>query len=255
MEIAFALFETSVNVLESALFLDIDGTLADIADSPADVKIDTGLLHLVERIHRTSGGAIALISGRSIHDVDRLFAPLRLAIAGQHGIERRDASGIVHTHAFATAPLREMAERVRKFAVGHPGVDIEEKGFTLAVHYRRAPDLGEQVRMLLEQMVAALDSTFRLQPGKMVLEVKPAGRDKGTAILEFMNEPPFHGRIPIFVGDDATDEYGFTVINRLGGHSIKVGPEPSVARWRLPDVDAARCWLAQLMRNTHTGQQ
>ncbi|MBI3140292.1 MAG: trehalose-phosphatase [Rhodocyclales bacterium] len=226
-----------------AFFLDIDGTLLDIAERPERVATDPWLLEAVRALHVAAGGALALISGRTVAGVDRLFAPLRLAVAGQHGAERRDAAGAWHYHGECAAQLEALRRCVTAWAAARPGLLVEDKGLSLAVHYRAAPQLADEVHHGLRECLERTGEGFRLQPGKMVLELKPAGRDKGVAIREFMDEPPFAGRVPVFVGDDATDEHGFAVVNDLGGCSVKVGPGPSAAGWRLPDVAAVRAWL------------
>ena len=226
-----------------AFFLDIDGTLLDIAQHPNEVAVDTGLRSLLLRLEVASAGAMALISGRSITDIDRLFAPLRFASAGQHGAERRDARGRTHRRTSPDARLSGARARLRELAAGNPGLVLEDKGFSLALHYRMAPQLGGEARRTLRELVAGLGGEFDLQEGKMVLEIKPSGRDKGSAIAEFMQEEPFRGKNPVFLGDDLTDEFGFALVNRLGGHSIKIGTGASCAPWRLADATAVREWL------------
>jgi trehalose 6-phosphate phosphatase len=228
----------------AALFLDIDGTLVQLAARPEAVRIDRGLRALLERLRRRTQGAVALISGRSIADVDALFAPARFAIAGQHGAERRSSDGSMHFHAPLPARLRKAARRLRRVAAAHAGLLLEEKGSSLALHYRADPSLAPLAEREMRSAVVALGDDFELQSGKLVFEVKPSGKDKGTAIDEFMAEPPFAGRRPVFVGDDLTDELGFERVNRLGGDSVKVGPGPTRARWRLADADAVRRWLS-----------
>ena len=127
-----------------------------------------------------------------------------------------------------------------------PELLVEDKGMSIAVHYRQAPQFAGEVRRMLGECLVQCGDTFRLQEGKMVVELKPAGQDKGTAIIEFMNEAPFRGRIPVFIGDDITDEHGFVAVNNLGGHSVKVGPGSSAARWRIPNVTAVRAWLEEI---------
>jgi len=229
-----------------AFFLDIDGTLVDIADTPGRVSVEPRLLDTVRRLHAAAGGALALISGRSVAGVDRLFAPLCLPIAGQHGAERRDAAGATHADSLCAAKFGALRRCVVAWAEGVPDVLLEDKGMSLAVHYRQAPHLRGAVQHALRECLERFGDEFRLQQGKMVLEVTPAGKDKGTAIMEFMQEAPFAGRIPVFVGDDSTDEYGFAVVGSLGGHSVKVGPGPPDARWRMPDVATVRRWLRAL---------
>lgn len=226
-----------------AFFLDVDGTLAHIAREPGAVTIEAAVLDAVGRLYRATGGALALITGRAIGDVDRLFAPLRLPAAGQHGIERRAASGVLERDAAVAEKLDAARAALGEFAAAHPGLTFEDKGETLALHYRRAPETRPLARRFVDAQLEALDSGFVLQPGKMVFEIRPGGKDKGTAIGAFMREPPFAGLTPVFIGDDKTDEDGFRVINRLGGHSIKVGNGSTAARWRLDDAGGVLAWL------------
>jgi trehalose 6-phosphate phosphatase len=228
-----------------AFFLDIDGTLLEHAERPDAVKVDGAMRRLLSDLNEGAGGALALISGRSVADIDGLFAPLVLPAAGQHGAERRDASGGMHRHAFDAAPLRRAAERIGAYAAAHPGLVFEDKGQNLALHYRLAPQLANEVGALMEEVAAGLGEAFELQRGKMVLEIRAGGRDKGSAIAEFMAEPPFRGRTAVFIGDDLTDEFGFGVVNELGGISVKVGEGPSRARWRIADAAAVRAWLVE----------
>lgn len=230
---------------DGAFFLDIDGTLLEHAATPDAVHVDAPVRTLLGALHAGTGGALALISGRALADVDALFAPLKLAVAGQHGVERRDAAGRMHLHADELQPLRRAAARIAAFAAAHEGLVFEDKGHNLALHYRRAPRLAGEARALIESLAAELGEGYELQAGKMVLELKPWGRDKGTAIEEYMAEAPFRGRTPVFVGDDLTDEFGFGVVNRLGGVSVKVGAGATIARWRLVDAPAVRAWLGQ----------
>jgi trehalose 6-phosphate phosphatase len=228
-----------------ALFLDIDGTLLDHAERPDAARPGAAEIQLLDGLRRAAQGALALISGRSVTDIDAMFAPLALPVAGQHGIERRDAQGGVHRHAFPSQVLRGVAARIGEFAARHVGLLFEDKGHNLALHYRLAPQLEGAAQAALGEAAAQLGAGFELLRGKMVVELKPSGRDKGSAIEDFMREAPFAGRRPVFVGDDQTDEFGFGVVNRLGGHAVKVGPGPTVARHRIADAAAVRAWLAQ----------
>jgi trehalose 6-phosphate phosphatase len=225
-----------------AFFLDVDGTLLGYADTPGDVRVDKALKQMLERLSVRAGGAMAVISGRSIAQIDLLFAPLRFPVAGQHGLERRDGHGTLRRYARASPRLQALKDRLIPVAARYPGIVLEDKGLTLAVHYRRAPRLGSYLHRLLRELVPE-GNDLVLQRGKMVLEIKPAGRDKGSTILDFMAEEPFCGRVPVFIGDDVTDEQGFQAVNTLGGHSVKVGPGRTAARWRFPDVRAVRAWL------------
>jgi len=226
-----------------AIFLDIDGTLLEHVERPDAVRADAALGKLLIELHEATGGALALISGRPIAELDVLFAPLHLAVAGQHGIERRGPDRIVRRHTFPLEPLRRATRQLGEFAARHAGLLLEDKGHSLALHFRLAPELAGAAREAVASALATLGPEFEMQAGKLVLEIKPGGRDKGTAIEAFMAEMPFAGRLPVFIGDDMSDEYGFANVNRLGGHSIKVGPGPSIALWRLGDAAAVRKWL------------
>jgi trehalose 6-phosphate phosphatase len=230
-----------------AVFLDIDGTLLDLAPAPDAVHVDPALATLLPKVRRALGGALALITGRAITDVDRLFPGLRMPVAGQHGCERRDALGGLHLHAPATETLARLRTLFTDFARTQEGLLLEDKGSTLAVHFRKAPHLAAHVHKTLHETVARHGTrAYRLQPGKMLLELRPDDRDKGTAISDFMAEKPFKGRCPVFIGDDVTDEHGFKLINSIGGWSVKVGRGATSARYRLPDVAAVRAWLGAI---------
>lgn len=228
---------------EWAYFLDVDGTLIEFADSPGAVHVDDALLGLVARLHHACGGALALVSGRTLLDLEQRLGSVRIPLAGQHGLERRDAAGRRHVHAPPVLLKRELRQRLDALVAHHPGLLLEDKGLTLALHYRKAPQLAAWLHRLLGEWVAQSADLY-LQKGKRVLEIKPAGFDKGSAIAEFMAEAPFHGRVPVFIGDDVTDEHGFARVNLLGGHSIKVGAGKTAAGYRLADVTAVRAWLA-----------
>lgn len=230
-----------------AFFLDIDGTLVDIVDTPGGVHVDRALQQLIVDLHAAAAGAVALISGRSIVDIDRLFPMVLLPAAGQHGVERRDSLGRVSYHAFPSQRLEWAYKWLTKEVEQHPGLLLEHKGLSVAVHYRRAQHLADYVHDVAHSLLPRLGARFCLQTGKCVVELKPAGKDKGVAILEFMQEEPFRGRTPVFLGDDATDEFGFAVMNRLQGHSVKVGPGPTVAEFRLRDVKLVRAWLERAL--------
>lgn len=226
-----------------AYFLDVDGTLIELAANPGAVRVDDALLGLVARLHHACGGALALISGRSLADLERLLGSVRIPLAGQHGLERRDAQGRLHTHATPQAVKRGLRQRLDALVARHPGLLLEDKGLTLALHYRQAPQLAAWLHRQLTDWVAANEG-LQLQKGKRVLEIKPAGFDKGSAIAEFMAESPFHGRRPVFIGDDVTDEHGFARVNLLDGLTVKVGAGKTAARHRLAAATAVRSWLA-----------
>jgi trehalose 6-phosphate synthase len=226
-----------------AYFLDIDGTLVEFADHPSRVTLNRAVLQLVDTLHRSSGGALALITGRSINDVDRLFPGSRLPAAGLHGLERRAADGSLRRHAERTHALDLARRRLDTVIRSHPALVIEDKGLSLALHCRRAPQLAGLAERVMRSLQKSLGDRYCLQHGKRVVELAPAGRDKGAAIAAFMREDPFRGRTPFFIGDDVTDEYGFATVNRMGGCAVKVGRGRTVAGWRFPDVRAVRSWL------------
>jgi trehalose 6-phosphate phosphatase len=228
--------------VDCALFLDIDGTLAEIANTPDAVRIEEEIAATLPRLLRELKGALALVTGRAITSADLLFPGLALPIAGQHGCERRDAAGAIHLHAANKKTQGKLRKLLNGLAKRHPHLLLEDKGAALALHYRRIPELESLVHEALLRELEE-DEGYELQPGKMLLEVRPEGRDKGTAIDDFMAEPPFAGRVPVFVGDDLTDEHGFAAVERLGGWTVKVGPGPTVARFRLADTTAVRYWL------------
>jgi trehalose 6-phosphate phosphatase len=233
-----------------AFFLDLDGTLLDFTDHPQQVAIDGGLLRLLKALASAAGGALAIISGRPAADIDRLLGEPRLCVAGQHGAERRDFSGTMHRHEVPLAALQEARRRFGLIAARHPALVLEDKGVNLALHFRSAPALRAEVQDAVRGLARELGGAFEVQLGKMVVELRPSGKDKGVAIAEFLEETPFRGRTPVFVGDDLTDEFGFALINRVGGHSVKVGEGESAARWRLPDAAAVRAWLAGFAART-----
>jgi len=229
------------------LFLDIDGTLLEHRDRPDDVVVDAALRTLIGRLSQSLDGAVALISGRSIEDVERLFAPLGIPIAGLHGVEHRDVDGVVQRHAMDEGALGSARAHLEQVAAQNPGLFFEDKGLSLALHYRKAPRSAPTAEAAIRAVARDLGIRFEIQPGKMVWEVKPSGYDKGTAIDEYLAEPPFLGRTPVFLGDDLTDEVGFELVNQQGGHSIKIGPGRTRAHWRLADARAVRGFLAALV--------
>ncbi len=217
-----------------------------IAETPGAVVVSRHLRAALERIAPRLGQAIAMISGRPIAELDRLFAPLKLPSAGLHGLERRDARGRLHRLGEA-AGLDALRGPLHDFAAANPGVLLEDKGRALALHYRGAPQLEARARRLVEDLTAERADRLRVLHGRMVVEIKPCLADKGAAIAAFMTEPPFAGRTPVFLGDDVTDEDGFRVVNELGGISIRIGDGAATsARYRLADVDTVLAWLADL---------
>ena len=223
-----------------ALFLDFDGTMVDIAAQPQAVHVPGPLIGVLQDLLRHLGGAMAVISGRPIVQIDEFLHPLQLAVAGVHGSERRGANGemhLLHTH-----PLDHVEAAARALAAANAGLLVENKRGSLALHYRQRPELEA---LCLDAMQRAVDESpgLTLLRGKMVAEAKPGGASKGRAIEEFLAEPPFSGRQPVFIGDDITDEVGFSTVQRLGGMGIKVGEGSTVAWHRLPDPATLRSEL------------
>ena len=233
--------------LDWAYFLDVDGTLIDIADTPDAVHVDDALLALIARLQCASGGAVALVSGRALSFLDHRLGALHLPLAGQHGLERRDASGRVWMHAAPPAARSAIKAALAPVLARHPGLLLEDKGLTLALHYRLAPQLAAYAHRLMARLAAAANAGLEVQRGRRVAEIKPAGVDKGAAVAAYLAEPPFARRRPVFIGDDLNDEHGFAEVNRLDGISIKVGKGASCARYRLADVAAVRRWLGEAL--------
>jgi trehalose 6-phosphate phosphatase len=223
-----------------ALFLDFDGTLVDIAPQPDAVIVPSGLIGTLTALNKYLGGALALISGRPIDQIDAYLDPLRLPAAGVHGAERRGADG--RMTLLSTHPLQVVEDAALSLAARYPQLRVENKRGSIALHYRQAPELEQEC---LQAMQAAVEDSpgLTLLRGKMVFEAKPGGASKGHAIEAFMQEPPFAGRSPVFVGDDFTDEVGFATVQRLQGLGVKVGEGASVAWQRLPSPAAFRYQL------------
>lgn len=204
-----------------ALFLDVDGTLLDLAATPDAVVVPDGLLSALVRAAKALGGALALVSGRAVADIDALFHPMQFPAAGIHGFELRPKSG----PPLRVAPLMTTAQRVTLTAVatGLDGVLVEDKAGAMAFHYRLAPDVREMLARRIEAVLGndGFDD-FDLRPGKMLWEVRRNGIDKGKAVEALMASPPFKGRVPVFVGDDETDLDGFAGARRLGGIALPV---------------------------------
>lgn len=231
-----------------ALFLDVDGTLIEFAQRPDAVELLPDIRQAIGRISDRLQGAVALVSGRPLEQLDQLFAPLELPAAGLHGHQLRDASGFVHgtgdDEASATW-LHAVHEQALRFAQNHPGVLVEDKGASLALHWRTAPDAGEEVKSFAQRHIRG-HARYRLQPGDHVVEFVPVGSDKGRAVHRLMQYLPFRGRLPVFIGDDLTDEFGFSAANGLHGWSVLVGErEPSEAVFALPDIRGVHGWLRE----------
>ncbi|MGO4326370.1 trehalose-phosphatase [Cupriavidus sp. 2TAF22] len=224
----------------TALFLDFDGTLADLAPRPDLVQVEPELVGTLRALHRHLDGALALVSGRPIAELDDFLKPLRLPAAGVHGAELRDAGGHRLREPDPGVPL--LLPPLQALVSAHPGLQLERKSVAVAVHYRAVPELEGLVRNFAATLAAGVPGVELLH-GKMVVEFKPAGVDKGGAIDTFMRGPPFARRTPLFAGDDITDEAGFAVVRRLGGVGVLVGQRPSAATVSVTGPAALRCWL------------
>jgi trehalose 6-phosphate phosphatase len=226
---------------ETALFLDLDGTLAPIAARPQDVRPDPRRTSLLERLAQRLDGRLAVVSGRTLADVDRILEGCVTSVAAVHGLEVRGPDGVVTARPPHPA-LPHAAEAFRAFASRDSGLIVEEKGLSVALHFRLAGACAEAARACARRLAA--ETGLTLQDGDMVEELRTPGPTKGDSVRAFMGEAPFHGAEPVFVGDDATDEDGFRAAQAAKGLGVAVGaPRPTAARFRLADVDAALAWL------------
>ena len=233
--------------MEWAWFFDVDGTLVEIAASPSRIVVHDELLPLIEQLHSRTKGAVSLITGRAIRDLDQFLPLPGISIAGQHGLELRTADGKMISNMVGQEVLIPVRDALTAAVARHPGLMAEFKGMSMALHYRRAPTLAGYAHRLVRSLQATYAPEFLILKGKRVVELRPAGMDKGEAIRRLMATEPFRGRTPVFIGDDVTDEAGFAVVNAMSGHSIKVGPGPSSARFRLRSVTQVREWLGAAM--------
>lgn len=239
----------SSNAADWALFLDVDGTLLEIAETPQDVRVTESLKGLLNTLVLRLNGALALISGRSLDDLDQLFAPLRFCAAGIHGCERREASGCIVRPPFDLHRLDDARTELSDLVQQHPGMILEDKGYGLALHFRRVPHLSAEAERRVNAICQRLGREFAIQAGKCVLEIRLADWTKGASIRAFMEQPPFRSRRPIYLGDDLTDEAGFGVVNELGGISIRVGDAHlTLAQHRLAGVSDVLRWLESIPR-------
>jgi trehalose 6-phosphate phosphatase len=229
-----------------ALFLDVDGTLLDLAERPDDVVTPAGLVETLARTERKLAGALALISGRAIDDVDRLFAPLQLRVSGVHGAEIRFNPGEPVKLLPAAMELPQSLSAALKRAIEpFPGALVETKRFSIAVHYRLAPEVEQPLREAVKRVVETWPTAVEVMDAHYAIEVKTPGFDKGSAIAAFLSTPAFRGRTPVFVGDDATDERGFAVVVARGGNAYSVGRRLPGASGVFSEPGAVRDWLAE----------
>ena len=229
-----------------ALFLDIDGTLLDFAARPDAVRVAAPLRDDLARLRERLHGALALLSGRTLQQIDALFDWRDGAAAGLHGAQWRGPGGATHDEV-QPASLTALRDEAHAQASKLPGVVLEDKHHALALHYRNAPAQRSAVERLARDLLQRAGSGFALQRGDHVLELKPAGCDKGRALAALMREPPFAGRRPWMLGDDLTDEHAFAETTARGGVGVIVGERrPTCARFALADPAAVRAWLHEL---------
>lgn len=233
----------------ASLFIDFDGTLVELIDRPDEIVVDDALRDLLGRIGAALPGRVAIVSGRSIDQLDAFLGDHAAAMAfgGSHGVERRVAGGALSLPD--TLPdFAPAAAAIGDFAARHPGTIVEHKRYGLALHYRMAPDVEEKARLIMQGLAETFG--FGLQTGKMMVELKISGGNKGQAVTAFLEEPAMAGSRPWFIGDDVTDEDGFRAAHALGGGGILVGePRATAASYVLPDVAAVRAWLTEAIKS------
>lgn len=233
-----------------ALFIDIDGTLLELADRPDTVVVPAGLAGLLHKLHDGLDGALALVTGRPLVDIAWLFPEFKGDAAGLHGGEWRCGGAIATTH-LDPKPLLAIAKRFEALAIAHPGLLVEHKGPSVALHYRNVPEAAALVETTMTAAMVELGPGWQLIAGKAVYEILPAAASKGQAIDRFLANAPYAGRKPAFLGDDVTDESGFAAVLGHGGLAIKVGAGDTLAPYRLASVPAVHQWLRQLAGGGH----
>ncbi|HEX2555439.1 MAG TPA: trehalose-phosphatase [Microvirga sp.] len=231
-----------------ALFLDFDGTLVDIAERPDAVATEPGLAEALAILRDRLGGALAIVSGRPIAFLDRHLGEGAFDAAGLHGLERRLGGAFQGCRPEDHPALRAGVAELQALFADDSRIVIEDKGCSVAVHWRLAPERLSDARGAAGALAERLGGGYRIQYGKAVAEILPAGAGKGRVIASFLDEAPYRGRRPVFVGDDLTDEHGFEAVNARGGVSVRIGPGDTVAAVRLPSPadlrGRLRAWAA-----------
>lgn len=239
--LALSLTPPPVRLDRPALFLDLDGVLAPLAPTPDAVGPDARRTAVLRLLDRRLDGRVAIVSGRTLSEIDRISGSAAPSASGVHGLERRRRDGSLVSRE-ASPGVRVAVAAFSAFAADRPGVLVEDKGVSAGLHFRQAPGSESEASRLAHRV--ADETGLTLQPGSMVLELKTPGADKGQALTAFMAEPPFAGAMPIMLGDDLTDEYGFRAAAALGGFGVLVGRgRETAAAHRLADVDAVLDWL------------
>lgn len=231
--------DVSVAQQAIALFLDFDGTLVEIAPAPDEVRLDRRVPAALEALRQTLGGALALVSGRPVSFLDAVLDPYRFDTAALHGAQIR-IDGEIRSQAEVPEDMRGALRDLVRFANSHVGIIVEDKRISVALHWRLAPQLHDEALDLMRAVARRMGPAVRLQEGKSVAEIVPAQASKGSAIAQLMLCAPYAGRLPVFIGDDITDEYGFEAVNGLGGLSIRIGAGETCAKLRLDSPTALR---------------
>jgi trehalose 6-phosphate phosphatase len=238
---------------QCAILLDIDGTLLDLAPTPREVWVPPGLAKTLNRLLARTSGALALVSGRSLNDIDLIFAPEQFPAVGGHGAEMRVSpdSEAVATHA---PPMdKELKRRLAAIAKLSPGILLEDKGYSLALHYRLAPHAEKAIYAAVSLIRADLpNAPIEVLPGKCVCEIKHSGFNKASGVLELMTHEPFKGRRPLFIGDDVTDESVFAIMPDIGGLAFSVGRRAQGVAGHFDEPRDVREWLAHLLDDEAT---
>jgi trehalose 6-phosphate phosphatase len=233
---------------QSAFLLDIDGTLLDLAPTPREVWVPPGLANTLNQLRMRTAGALALVSGRSLNDIDLIFAPEQFPAVGGHGAEMRVSTDSEAVASHAPPMDKELKRRLAAIARLSPGILLEDKGYSLALHYRLAPHAEKAIYEAVSLIRADLpEAPIEILPGKSVCEIKHAGFTKATGVLELMTHEPFKGRRPIFIGDDVTDESVFAIMPELGGLSFSVGRRATGVAGHFDQPRDVREWLAHLI--------
>lgn len=244
---------TEIDLRHAALFFDVDGTLLELAPTPDAVRVELEVVNLLRTVSILSEGAVALVSGRPISTLDNLFWPLAMPCADLHGFERRDARGTYQRHPLPPGNVLCLARSLMvEFVARHPGLLLEDKWYALAMHYRQMPRLQSEVEHAMAEIARSVAPALRIQHGRMVVEVRPAGADKGSAVAQFLQESPFSGRCPLYFGDDLTDEDAFAKVNECGGISIAVNvASHTAASWRFESCSHVHLWLREQIKRSH----
>lgn len=240
--------------LRPAFFFDFDGTLVEIADRPDLVQIAPATKDTLARLSAALDGAIAVITGRELGDVDKYLMPLRLPIAGGHGFSRRSIDGSTHISDVDGDAFQALNDRLEQYVEGNKGLLLERKSGSVALHFRARPELEQQSIHAMNQAVRGMTGIHVLH-GKMIVEAKAESSNKGSAINAFLAEPPFIGRTPFFAGDDVTDEDAFAVVNARRGITVKIGPGPTLAHYHARTTSEFLDWLQCLSKHMEQEQR